>query len=259
VATHKQGSRARIAICRAVWRASDNGLAWLLVATLALSSLAIINGYPLVFSDTGPYISTAVWQDLGALDRPPYYSLFLLPLHLKMSLWPIPLAQNLIVCWVLFRFLACIFPNLPLRLRCSVIVLTGVVSYLPWASNEIMPDIYTPLILLLIFMLFLPIDHELTLPTKHMTRLEWLAMLSLLTVAQPDARHVIEIVSADRSANLCLHLHRDWSTGFVGLRCDSPADTVSCWIDFFACSRYRGWPRPSLPGQDLPDKTLLIV
>ena len=91
-----------------------------------------------------------------------------------MSLWPIPFAQNLLVCWVLFHFLATAFPNLPPRLRCAVIVLTGAVSYLPWASDEIMPDIYTPLILLLIFML--------TFSMERMAGPERLIMLLLLAL-----------------------------------------------------------------------------
>ena len=48
-------------------------LIWLVIAALALSSLALINGYPLVFPDTGTYIAQAVKLE-GALDRPPYYT-----------------------------------------------------------------------------------------------------------------------------------------------------------------------------------------
>jgi len=46
------------------------------------------NGYPLVFSDTGTYLSQAVHHYLG-WDRPVFYSLFLLPLHLTLTTWPV--------------------------------------------------------------------------------------------------------------------------------------------------------------------------
>ncbi len=122
----------------------------LIAAACWLSLLAVLNGYPLVFPDSGTYIRQAIELE-GVLDRPPYYSLFLLPLHARLSLWGIPLAQNLLVCLVLFRWMALAFPAAtPLRML-IVVLLTGAFTYLPWYSNQIMPDVFTPLILLVVF------------------------------------------------------------------------------------------------------------
>ena len=40
------------------------------------------NGYPLVFADTGTYLSQAIDHYAG-WDRPVFYSFFLLPLHIR--------------------------------------------------------------------------------------------------------------------------------------------------------------------------------
>lgn len=129
-----------------------------MLAAALLGGAAVINGYPLVFPDSGTYIRQAVKLE-GALDRPPFYSLFLLPLHLRVSLWAIPFIQDLIACYVIFRAFSLAFPALaPPRLALAV-VLTGLLTSLPWFSNQIMPDIFTPLILLLVFCLVLAWDR----------------------------------------------------------------------------------------------------
>ena len=125
---------------------------WLISATFFLSLLSVLNGSPLVFPDTGTYILQAA-KMRGVIDRPPYYSIFLLGLHWKITLWTIPLAQNAIVSYVLFRFLRLEFATLRDVEIFLIVVATGLLSYLPWASNEIMPDIFAPLILLVVYIL----------------------------------------------------------------------------------------------------------
>lgn len=46
---------------------------------------AVWNGYPIIFADTGTYLSQAIHRYLG-WDRPPFYSLFMLPLHLTVKI-----------------------------------------------------------------------------------------------------------------------------------------------------------------------------
>ena len=57
-----------------------------LAATLLLWP-ALWNGYPLVFSDTGTYLAQAI-EHYAGWDRPIFYSLFLLPLHMTLTTWP---------------------------------------------------------------------------------------------------------------------------------------------------------------------------
>ena len=142
------------AAARPAWRT----LAWIALAAAALGVVAVVNGFPLVFPDTGTYLRQAVKLE-GSLDRPPFYSLFVLPLHMTVSLWPIPFVQDAIACYVVFRAFSIAFPELtPPRLAFAV-ALAGALTSLPWFSNQIMPDIFTPLILLLVFMLCLDWDR----------------------------------------------------------------------------------------------------
>ena len=70
-----------------------------LVALLSVACLiwpALWNGYPIVFADTGTYLSQAVHRYAG-WDRPVFYSLFMLPLHLTVTVWPVVVAQALVV------------------------------------------------------------------------------------------------------------------------------------------------------------------
>ncbi len=61
---------------------------------------AVWNGYPLVFADTGTYLSQAIEHYVG-WDRPVFYSLFMLPLHLTLTTWPVIAVQALLLAHVL--------------------------------------------------------------------------------------------------------------------------------------------------------------
>ena|SRR5271163_740951 len=70
------------------------------VAAVLLLWPAFINGYPLVFSDTGTYLSQAIRHCLG-WDRPVFYSLFPMPSHMKLSTWPVVVVQALLTAHTL--------------------------------------------------------------------------------------------------------------------------------------------------------------
>jgi hypothetical protein len=131
---------------------------WIVISAAVLGLVPIINGYPLFYPDSGTYIHEAVIFG-GVLDRPPFYSIFLRLLHNRISLWPIPFVQDLIVCYVIFRVLPIALPDIKAPRIALVVVLSGILTSLPWFSNQIMPDIYTPLIVLVIFALCLGLDH----------------------------------------------------------------------------------------------------
>ena len=82
------------------------------VALAALLMLwpALLNGYPLVFADTGTYLSQAIDRSLG-WDRPVFYSFFLLPLHMQLTTWPVIVAQALLTAWLLHLLRRCVLPS----------------------------------------------------------------------------------------------------------------------------------------------------
>ncbi len=139
-----------------------------LAVALALAALlwpALWNGYPIVFADTGTYLSQAVHRYLG-WDRPPFYSLAILPLHLTLSLWPVVVAQALVTLWVLgltWRVLCpgpkgprmvawpkgpgMVFWPVAPRMAVAGLILAGA-TWLPWLVSEVMPDLFTALLVL---------------------------------------------------------------------------------------------------------------
>jgi hypothetical protein len=128
----------------------------LAVSAAAVSLLwpALWNGYPIVFADTGTYLSQAV-QHYAGWDRPVFYSLFLLPLHLMVTLWPVVAAQALLTAWVLWLVCRTLLPNLSAIGFAAGTAVLSVCTWLPWIVDEVMPDLFTPLLILLIGLLAL--------------------------------------------------------------------------------------------------------
>jgi hypothetical protein len=105
------------------------------------------NQFPFVFSDTGTYLGAAINRQLPG-DRTVFYSLYILPLHLKLSLWPIVVAQAAVTYYlirVFFRTFSKRFSEVQLVL--SILVLS-VASSLPWFVGQIMPDVFSALVIL---------------------------------------------------------------------------------------------------------------
>jgi hypothetical protein len=129
-----------------------------LLAAAILGLAPFVNGYPLFFPDSGTYIRQAVKFE-GVLDRPPFYSFFIELVHLRLSLWPIPFVQDVIACYVIFRAFMIAFPSVGAPRMVLSIMFAGLLTSLPWFSNQIMPDIFTPLIVLNLFIICLAWDH----------------------------------------------------------------------------------------------------
>lgn len=135
---------------------SGHALLWA-VPLLCLPLLlwpAIWNGYPIVFADTGTYLTQAIHHYLG-WDRPPFYSLFMVPWHQGTATWPVVMVQSCLTVWVL-DLTRRGFGLGPVWLLGLVLFLGGG-SWLPWMVSELMPDLFTPLlVLLLTLQVFIP-------------------------------------------------------------------------------------------------------
>ncbi len=122
-----------------------------ILAGVLLAWPAAWNGYPLVFADTGTYLGQALQGYLG-WDRPPHYSLFLHALHWRTSLWPVPLLQGVVVAHLLaltLRVLGRPGAGPLLAAAAGLAAATG----LPWLSAQIMPDLFTGLVVLALWLL----------------------------------------------------------------------------------------------------------
>lgn len=123
----------------------------LAAGTLLLSWPAFWNGYPLVYDDTASYLDTidprqAVWA------RPVFYTWFLRPLHLRLSLWPPVFVQSLILAHLVFvavRVLSRRVSVAAYLLAMAALALT----MLPWLTSMLMPHAFAGVVVLGLFLL----------------------------------------------------------------------------------------------------------
>jgi len=112
---------------------------------------ALLNSYPIVFSDTGAFL----FQALGPFmvwDKPWIYGPMLLALHGQTTLW-LPLAgQVLLVSWMLWLTQAAFRPA-SARLHLVLVGLLAALTPAPWVASLLMPDIFAPLTVLGVFLL----------------------------------------------------------------------------------------------------------
>ena len=161
------------------------------VAPIVLSAAlllwpALLNGYPIVFDDTGTYLSQAVHRYLG-WDRPVFYSLFLFPLHLTLTTWPAIAAQSLLTTHTLHLARRVLLPAISSWWLLPFVALLSVATALPWFASQLMPDVFTPLlILVLALLLFTP---------ERLSRREhvWLLLFAAFMIAAQQSSVVLSL------------------------------------------------------------------
>ncbi len=107
---------------------------------------ALLNGYPLLFSDSGAFLAQTV-VPLMIWDKPWIYGPFAWVFHQHVSLWGSILAQGVIVShlvWLLARVVGGARPGRHLLLCAGLALLTTA----PWSAALVMPDILTPIAVL---------------------------------------------------------------------------------------------------------------
>jgi hypothetical protein len=126
------------------------------VAICALVSVALCNGYPTVFSDTGSYLLTGKFFVALAPFRAPGYSIFTSLTSLGTSAWFTIAAQAVMVVYVLYE--TCVyliegdraFADLCFLVSmCAMAALTS----LPWLVSLVMPDVFAGVLFLSAFLL----------------------------------------------------------------------------------------------------------
>jgi hypothetical protein len=173
------------------------------VALIALSATILLwpalwNGYPLVFADTGTYLSQAIERYAG-WDRPIFYSLFLLPLHLTLTTWPVIAAQALLVAHTLHLVRRALLPDVAAAWLLPATAFLAVATALPWFASQLVPDIFAALLVLVLTLLALVPDR--------LSRVEtiWLVLFAAFMIAA----HLSHLLLAACLATALLSL-RGW-------------------------------------------------
>ena len=125
-----------------------------LVSSLMLSWVALYNHAPLVFSDTIAYATAPLRGEIAGFVSP-YYGLLILPLHQGITLWPVVFAQGAMLGHLLQLVFRCVSDGSIKNFSYKILlVIAGLClfSSLPWITGEILPDAFTPVVLLGIFL-----------------------------------------------------------------------------------------------------------
>jgi O-antigen/teichoic acid export membrane protein len=139
---------------RGAGRLLTYGVAPILLSAALLLWPALWNGYPLVFADTGTYLSQAIERYLG-WDRPIFYSLFMLPLHMTLTTWPVIIVQALLVTHTLHLVRRVLLPGFSAWWLLPGVAALSVATALPWFASQLVPDIFTSLLVLVLALLVL--------------------------------------------------------------------------------------------------------
>lgn len=113
---------------------------------------AFLNRYPIVFSDTYGYLEQGI-EAYVAWDKPWTYGPLLVPLHARISLWPVVAAQSLLLStmlWLLQRTVLA-SPRRTGHILLTLFLALG--SAAPWFTSLVMADAFTPIGVLGLFIL----------------------------------------------------------------------------------------------------------
>lgn len=169
---------------------------------------ALLNGYPLVFSDTGAFLAQtilgwAIW------DKPMAYGPALHAFHWRISLWGPLAAQGVLLSWLLWLvqrgFLGTVSPGRHLLLCTGLALGTAA----PWFAALLMPDIMAPAMVLALALLGFAADR--------LTRAEVIALQAVAALA--IAVHLSHLPVAAALVVLVLLVARRWRPV---LRCAVP-------------------------------------
>jgi hypothetical protein len=127
----------------------------LLPAALLTCVVALYNHFPLTYPDTGGYLENAFALAHGRAPwffyRPLTYGAFLMPFATPLTIWLVPVAQGFLVAFLVDLTLRA--AAVPLSTRGFLALFAGMSAFtsLPWFSGQIMPDVFTSVVILLCF------------------------------------------------------------------------------------------------------------
>lgn len=119
-----------------------------IVALAAINFPALLNGYPMLYSDSGTYI-VAGFINYVPVDRPYFYSWFVRHSSLWFSLWLVLLAQSFVLLYAARMAVRYI-----LQLKnsfipaCLLLAGLGLLTGLSHNHSQIMADVFSPIALL---------------------------------------------------------------------------------------------------------------
>ncbi len=156
---------------------------------------AVLNGYPLLFSDTGGLLAMALEPSMG-WDKPWIFGPFLFLLHGRTTLWLAAVGQALLLSHMLWLAARSVRSWPPL-LHVALCAVLAAVTAAPWFASLLMPDVFAPMVVLCVFALAWP--ERLRGPARG-----WVAVVGTLAVAV----HLAHLIVAAACVALAFAMRR---------------------------------------------------
>jgi hypothetical protein len=122
------------------------------IGAALLTWIAVVNGYPMLFADSGGYLRVGT-EFHYLLDRPVTYGLLIAPLARAFGLWAIVILQAVFASWLVGEVLVAVTKRRSAVMLVMVLAALAGVSSMPWFVGQIMPDLFTPLMALTLYLL----------------------------------------------------------------------------------------------------------
>lgn len=114
---------------------------------------ALYNHYALFFTDSQLYINCGNEFSFTE-DRSFVYGWFIGITSLHVSLWFPIIVQAIIFNWVCFHFVQKLSPNLATKIYLPIMLLLSAFTSLAWDVSYLMPDVFSPISILILYLLF---------------------------------------------------------------------------------------------------------
>jgi hypothetical protein len=128
------------------------------IAVIAAAAIllwpAVYNRFPLVFPDTGAYFAVT-WGQYWTVDRSGFYGFFLRPLSSVgplVQLWVAVALQAALIATAILLVLRKMTPELSPAKAVAVVVALAVLTSLPWHSSQLMPDAFSGVCVLAVWL-----------------------------------------------------------------------------------------------------------
>jgi len=128
----------------------------ILLGGLLLIWPVFLNGYPLLFSDTGAFLHQTAPPPAGPLviwDKPHVYGPLLHLVHWRVTLWAPVLAQGAMLSWLLWLVKRALRGRASAGAHLAICAGAAVLTTAPFTAALLMPDVFAPAVTLALLLL----------------------------------------------------------------------------------------------------------
>ncbi|HEX4178296.1 MAG TPA: hypothetical protein VHY57_07645, partial [Rhizomicrobium sp.] len=119
----------------------------MMILSVMFLAVAIWNGFPLIFYDTGAYVLEGLGH-VFLVERAPVYAELLFLAGGAFSLWPIVVLQALMTSYLILEVARIEVPGLTLQGLSVIGAVLSLATGIDWYVGQVEPDIFTPMVIL---------------------------------------------------------------------------------------------------------------